>query len=77
MTHRHTAYFQAALTLVFFVGYFFTLRDFLHGDIKVSIDWKETIQNLLVVLTTGVLLILNYWFQRQRTSTDPTKPETP
>jgi hypothetical protein len=71
MTHRETGYAQCVLTVVFLVGYFVTLRDFVHGNVKVPIEWKETLQALLSVLTAGVLLILNYWFARQRGSTDP------
>ena len=71
MTHRETGYAQLLLTVVFVVGYFITLRDFIHGNIKVPIEWKETLQALLTLLTGGVMLILNYWFARQRQSTDP------
>lgn len=71
MTHRETGYAQIILTIAFLVGYFVTLRDFVHGNVRVPIEWKETLQALLSVLTAGVLLILQYWFSRQRTSTDP------
>jgi hypothetical protein len=70
MTHRETGYAQLLLTVVFVVGYFITLSDFIHGNIKVPIEWKETLQALLTLLTGGVMLILNYWFARQRQSTE-------
>lgn len=79
MTHRETGYMQAALTFVFVIGYFVTLRDFVHGNIRVPPEWKETLQNLLTLLTSGVLMILGYWFARQRASTDrqPIPPGDP
>lgn len=72
MTHRETGYAQLLLTIAFVVGYFLTLRDFVHGNIRVPIEWKDTLQALLALLTGGVMLILNYWFARQRQSTNPT-----
>lgn len=70
MTHRITAYAQIILSTVFVVGYFLTLRDFVHGNIRVPLEWKDTLQALLSLLTAGVLLILNYWFARHRASSD-------
>lgn len=76
MTHRMTGYAQLLLTLVFLVGYFVVLTTFLHGKAIVDPTWKDTIQALLSVLTGGVLLILQYWFSRQRESTPPTDQGT-
>jgi hypothetical protein len=71
VTHKHAAWAQLILTVVFVVGYFWTLRDFVHGNVKVPVEWKETLQTLLGLLSAGLLLILNFWFARQRSSTDP------
>lgn len=71
MTHRETGYAQILLTVIFLVGYFVVLSTFLHGKAVVDPTWKDTIQTLLSVLTGGVLLILQYWFSRQRESTNP------
>ena len=76
MTHRETGYAQIALTIIFLVGYFIVLSDFIHGRVRVDEAWRDTLQTLLSVLTAGVLLILQYWFSRQRTS-NPTNGETP
>lgn len=73
MTHRMTAYAQIILSVVFVGGYFLTLRDFVHGNVKVPIEWKDTLQALLSLLTAGVLLILQYWFSRHRASVDPAR----
>jgi hypothetical protein len=70
MSHRLTACAQIILSALFVTGYFVTLRDFVHGHIKVPIEWKDTLQALLSLLTAGVLLILNYWFARHRASQD-------
>lgn len=75
MSHRATAYAQILLSAIFVIGYFWTLRDFVHGNVKVPIEWKDTLQALLSLLTAGVLLILNYWFARHRASSDPEKPQ--
>ena len=76
MTHRETGYMQAALTLVYLVGYFFVLSTFLHGKVDTPEAWADTVKALISVLTAGVLTIIGYWFNRQRTSTDPPQ-ETP
>ena len=74
MTHKATAYAQIILTIVFIVGYFWVLTDFIHGRVLVPLEWKETLQSLLALLTAGVLQILSYWFSRQRQSSDPAGP---
>lgn len=66
LTTYVTAYAQIALSVVFIGGYFLTLYDFVHGRIHVPIEWKDTLQTLLSLLTGGVLLVLNFWFARHR-----------
>lgn len=65
---KATAYAQVILSVVFIGGYFICLWDFIHGHVNTPPEWKDTVQNLISLLTAGVLLILNYWFQRQRES---------
>ncbi len=65
---RTTAIAQVILSVVFIAGYFICLRDFIHGNIRVPVEWKDTLQSLISLLTAGVLLILHFWFQRQRNS---------
>lgn len=69
MTHRGTAWAQIALSIIFIVAYFGVLVLFLLGYVKVPPDWKDVLQTLLAVLTSGVITILSYWFARQRQST--------
>lgn len=70
---KTTAVAQVILSIVFITGYFVCLRDFIHGNIRVPVEWKDTLQSLISLLTAGVLLILHFWFQRQRDSgPDPT-----
>lgn len=73
MSDKATAYAQIFLSVLFVGGYFITLWDFIHGRISVPIEWKETLQNLLALLTAAVLQIIGYWFSRHRQSI----PETP
>ncbi len=73
MTHRATGYAQIILTCLFLVGYFWVLTDFIHGKISVPIEWKDTLQALLSVLTAAVITIVNYWFSRQRDSIESPK----
>lgn len=68
LSSKATAYAQILLSVVFIVGYFWVLSDFIHGRVSVDEKWKDTIGNLLSILTAAVLLILNYWFSRHRTS---------
>lgn len=65
-TDRVVAIAQIILSAVFLVGYFAMLYLFITGNVATPLDWKDTLAALLSVLTAGVLLILNYWFQRQR-----------
>lgn len=71
MTHRETAYAQIVLSIVFISGYFFVLYAFIEGRVKVPVDWKDAMMTLLGVLTASVVQVFNYWFSRQRMSTDP------
>lgn len=57
---------QIVLSAVFLTGYFAMLALFILGHVHTPETWKDTLAALLSVLTAGVLLILNYWFQRQR-----------
>ncbi len=63
---------QVVLSSLFIAGYFILLRDFMRGNVKVPLDYKDMFIALLGVLTAGVMLILNFWFQRQREQTPPT-----
>ena len=65
-TDRVVAFAQIILSSVFLIGYFAMLYLFITGNVATPLDWKDTLAALLSVLTAGVLLILNYWFQRQR-----------
>ena len=62
---------QVFLSMLFIGGYFWLLLEFLRGNVKVPIDYKDAFLTLLGVLTAGVMLILNYWFQRQRHQENP------
>lgn len=65
-----TGYAQIILSVLFVGGYFICLRDFIHGNINIPVEWKDTVQNLISLLTAGVLLILHFWFQRLRSKDD-------
>jgi len=60
---------QVVLSALFIGGYFYVLYLFLTGKVSVSSDFKEVVITLIGALTTGVALILAYWFQRQREQT--------
>lgn len=62
---------QVVLSLAFIVGYFYLLREFMIGRVKVPADYKEMFMTLIGVLTAGVGMILSFWFQRQRESQPP------
>ena len=74
LSDKATAYAQVILSIVFIVGYFWVLSDFIHGRISIAIEWKDTIGSLLSILTAMVLQIGNYWFSRHRTSEKPNDP---
>jgi len=66
VTRRVVAGAQITLSLLFVAGYFLVLSEFIHGRIAVPVEWKDTLQSLLALLTGGVLMILNFWFLRSR-----------
>lgn len=68
VSHSIIAWAQVLISAIFIAGYFLTLYDFVHGHVHVPIEWKDTLQALLSLLTAGVLLILNFWFARHRAS---------
>lgn len=68
LSDKATAYAQIILSVVFIIGYFWVLTDFVHGRVNIPIEWKDTLGNLLSILTAMVLQIGNYWFSRHRTS---------
>lgn len=61
---------QVVLSVVFVGGYFLILYMFVTGQVKPPPDYKEMIMTLIGVLTAGVGMILSFWFQRVRGSTD-------
>lgn len=62
---------QVMLSTVFILGYFFLLWQFMRGNVRVPIEYKDMFMTLLGVLTAGVGIILSFWFQRQREQTPP------
>lgn len=70
LSHRATAYFQATLSVVFIVGYFNVLYVFLFGKVKVPGEFHDMVQTLIGILTGALGLIMNFWFSRQRSSSD-------
>jgi hypothetical protein len=53
---------QIALSVIFIVGYFWTVNALLIGDIKIEPDHKDMVTILLGVLTAGVANIMQFWF---------------
>lgn len=65
-TSRIQAAAQVGLSVLFLAGYFFMLGLFLLGKIHTPPEWRDQLSILLGVLTSGVLIILNFWFTRER-----------
>ena len=73
LTHRATAYAQILLSLLFTVGYFILLNEFVHGRIQVAEKLEPVFTALVTFLTANLGQIIGFWFMRQRTSEDPPK----
>lgn len=65
---------QVVLSAIFIGGYFLLMYQFMIGNIHVPEAFKDAFLTLLGVLTAGVMLILNFWFQRQREQTPLQSP---
>jgi len=76
VTRKVVASAQIGLSLMFSIGYFVTLWEFIHGGLKVDPNFHDAIQGLLSLLTAGELVILNFWFLRSRPE-DPARNEHP
>lgn len=75
VTRKVVGLAQVSLSILFVGGYFYTLIDFIHGNVHAGAEWHDAIQTLLSLLTAGVLTILHFWFSRSRPQgNDP--PET-
>jgi hypothetical protein len=70
-SNRLVATAQIALSIVYTVGYFFVLQNFLDGKIRTPPEWKDVLTTLISLLTAGVLMILQFWFSRSRQSEPP------
>lgn len=66
VTRKVVATSQITLSILFSLGYFGTLWEFIHGKIQIDPQWKDSIQQLLALLTAGELMILQFWFSRSR-----------
>lgn len=65
-TARLQAGSQIVLSVLFLAGYFVMLGLFLLGEIRTPPEWRDQLGILLGVLTSGVLIIVNFWFTRER-----------
>jgi len=66
VTKRVVGLAQIGLSILFVGGYFYTLIEFIHGNVKSGPEWHDAIQTLLGLLTAGVLSIIHFWFSRSR-----------
>lgn len=66
MNARAIAFAQIALSIIFIAGYFVLMYQFLAGNVKVPVEYKDMFTALLGVLTAGVGTILAFWFSRSR-----------
>jgi hypothetical protein len=66
LNERFTCWAQVVLSIVYIGGYFAVLFTTQLGYIRVPTDFKDSFNTLLGALTAGVLLILQFWFSRQR-----------
>lgn len=62
---------QILLSISYIVGYFWVLHLFIAGHVKTPIEWKDQVSVLMGVLTTGVPMVLQFWFARARPHEKP------
>lgn len=70
LSHKATAYFQAVLSIVFIIGYFVVLMLFLTGHVRVPGEYHDMTQTLIGFLTGALGVVMQFWFSRQRVSSD-------
>ena len=63
-----TAYAQIILSVLFTLGYFLVLWEFMHGRVNVPESLEGTFTALVTFLTANLGSIIYYWFQRMRTN---------
>ena len=61
-----TAIAQVLITVAFLGGYWWVMREFMGGRVKVPDGYAEMFAALLGVITGNVGTIVTFWFLRQR-----------
>lgn len=69
ITHFQAFVAQFAMSILFTVGYFIVVILILLGYMRVAPDGREAFTGLIGVLTTTEVIIIGYWFSRQRQTT--------
>jgi hypothetical protein len=69
ITHQQAFIAQFSMSILFTIGYFAVVILILLGYMKVPTDGREAFTGLIGVLTTTEVIIIGYWFSRQRQTT--------
>lgn len=72
ITHYQAFLAQFIMSILFTVGYFAVVILILLGYMKVPVEGREAFTGLIGVLTTTEVIIIGYWFSRQRQTTSAT-----
>lgn len=70
-TSRLQSTAQISLSGIYTVGYFAVLASFIAGWIKTPLEFRDVLSALLGLLTAGEMLILQFWFSRERPKESP------
>jgi hypothetical protein len=62
---------QVVLSVVYLAGFFWLIYLFADGQIRTPIEWRDQMSIMMGALTTGVTLIVNFWFSRSRSVEKP------
>jgi hypothetical protein len=62
---------QVILSVVYLAGFFWLIYLFADGQIRTPAEWRDQMGIMMGALTTGVTLIVNFWFSRSRSVEKP------
>jgi divalent metal cation (Fe/Co/Zn/Cd) transporter len=66
---------QVLISVIFVVGYFIILTMFMLGYARIPAELRDVFTSLITLLSTGVLSITYFWFQRTRANDQNIKVE--
>ena len=77
ISHNQAAWAQIGLSMLYTIGLFSIIIIVITGHASIPPDSKDIVNSILTLLTGGQVIIIGYWFSRQRQTADELAKEPP